>query len=445
MAIDVIQIPVSQLKKGMFVSKLDVPWVQTPFPLQGFVVENDEQIGVLHKHCSRIFIDRYKSRLFKPENLKKNVRPKMSSRAFVKQTFGKASATKPNNTSTTVKKPNQPQRQTLKFHAHQPSYKITSSLGKECKKSEKIFHDISTEFERVCIDIRIGRNSDTKALNTLTRAMAQSIIRNPNAFMWMSAVKKYDDYYYGHAFRAATLGCLLSRHLGLSVEEISIISQSLILSVIGVAKVHNKILFEKLPEQKQSEKIWAHTMELLNNHLKVNPRVIRTVECFLERHDGSGFPRNLSRTEIPLSARIAGLTEFFCKLTYPKNLDEALTPAKAVSDLFAKKNRWFQGNLVDDFIQCIGIYPTGALVRLNNGAIAMVVSQSSETRIQPKVALLTDNKGRPLKSFKTLNLIETGEPGKDNSLHIMRPIEFKELKIGAEKLNQIILKIYRPK
>lgn len=51
------EIPSSKLKIGMFVSDLDRPWLDTPFLLQGFLIENDKQIGQLQEYCKIVFID----------------------------------------------------------------------------------------------------------------------------------------------------------------------------------------------------------------------------------------------------------------------------------------------------------------------------------------------------------------------------------------------------
>jgi len=52
-----IKIPSSKLKIGMFVSDLDRPWLDTPFLLQGFMIENDKQIRQLQEYCKFVFID----------------------------------------------------------------------------------------------------------------------------------------------------------------------------------------------------------------------------------------------------------------------------------------------------------------------------------------------------------------------------------------------------
>lgn len=54
-------IEVDKLAIGMFVTELDIPWLDSPFLLQGFIIESDEQINTLKNLCKLIWVDRTKS------------------------------------------------------------------------------------------------------------------------------------------------------------------------------------------------------------------------------------------------------------------------------------------------------------------------------------------------------------------------------------------------
>ncbi|HSJ98012.1 MAG TPA: DUF3391 domain-containing protein, partial [Myxococcota bacterium] len=55
------KITTTDLKVGMFVADLDRPWVDTPFLLQGFLIEEEEQIAALRTHCEYVMVDRARS------------------------------------------------------------------------------------------------------------------------------------------------------------------------------------------------------------------------------------------------------------------------------------------------------------------------------------------------------------------------------------------------
>ncbi len=52
-----VKIPVAKLKKGMFVCRLDKPWVESSFVFQGFLVNSDELIAQLREECRYVYID----------------------------------------------------------------------------------------------------------------------------------------------------------------------------------------------------------------------------------------------------------------------------------------------------------------------------------------------------------------------------------------------------
>ncbi|MBX2825361.1 MAG: DUF3391 domain-containing protein [Gammaproteobacteria bacterium] len=41
----------NQLKRGMYVVELDVPWENTPFMFQGFFLDNQKQVDQVQAHC----------------------------------------------------------------------------------------------------------------------------------------------------------------------------------------------------------------------------------------------------------------------------------------------------------------------------------------------------------------------------------------------------------
>lgn len=51
------QIPVGELRPGMYVAELDRPWLDTPFLFQGFPITSANQIDELKQHCKTVFID----------------------------------------------------------------------------------------------------------------------------------------------------------------------------------------------------------------------------------------------------------------------------------------------------------------------------------------------------------------------------------------------------
>ncbi len=51
------QIGVQNLQIGMFVAELDRPWLDTPFLLQGFLVDSQVELDTLRRYCKYVFVD----------------------------------------------------------------------------------------------------------------------------------------------------------------------------------------------------------------------------------------------------------------------------------------------------------------------------------------------------------------------------------------------------
>jgi hypothetical protein len=88
------------------------------------------------------------------------------------------------------------------------------------------------------------------------------------------------------------------------------------------------------------------------------------------------------------------------------------------------RGRSFQPQLVEQFIRCIGYFPVGSIVELNSGEVGVVVAQNAEQRLQPKVMVVRDPQGRPLRPQKYLNLAKLPRASADEPYRIRRTLEF---------------------
>jgi hypothetical protein len=62
-----IKIHISELKIGMFVSKLDRDWQETPFLMQGFMVESLDDIDIVAEYSQHVWIDEVREVWVSPE------------------------------------------------------------------------------------------------------------------------------------------------------------------------------------------------------------------------------------------------------------------------------------------------------------------------------------------------------------------------------------------
>jgi HD-GYP domain-containing protein (c-di-GMP phosphodiesterase class II) len=386
-----LRVSVRGLARGMFVSRLDRPWIETPFPLEGMQLGSDEDIEGLRKICSYVYVDT--SRGTSPD---------------------------------------------LRYVEHQDADLLSSARGRdEVAALQKVEWETKTDFntesvvatevhgrlereiDEVMTDLKSGRNLDLSKLRDGVEAMVDSILRNPAAFTWVKEMKRRDNYAYHHALGCAVWAASFGRHLGLEKEEVQKLSLGGLLCDVGMTRLPVELLAKQsVLDEEEVELVHQHVedgLKILEDTPGLPPRIIEIVATHHERHDGSGYPRGLKGEMIPIYGRIMGLVDSYNAMTCARPHARTRSAHNAVSELYGLRDTLFQAELVEQFIQTCGIYPTGTLVELSTGEVGVVVSVHSLKRLRPSVMLLLDRDKSPLSQFRTIDLSEmeldaTGNP-----------------------------------
>ena len=143
-----------------------------------------------------------------------------------------------------------------------------------------------------------------------------------------------------------------------------------------------------------------------------------------ERNDGSGYPKALAGADIPVFGRIAGLVDCFDAMTTKRPYAPARSAYDAVRELNSLSGTLFQKELVEHFVQAVGMFPTGSLVELNTGEIAVVTAQNRVQRLRPMLRLLSNADKTPLAAQQALDLGSSrGRRGQSDSRWIVRGLD----------------------
>jgi HD-GYP domain-containing protein (c-di-GMP phosphodiesterase class II) len=177
-----------------------------------------------------------------------------------------------------------------------------------------------------------------------------------------------------------------------------------------------------------------HGLDILELTPGLPPRIAEIVATHHERHDGSGYPNGLAGSQIPIFGRIVGVVDSYDAMTSVRPYAKSRSPHEAVNELYQQRGKLFQPELVEQFIQNCGIYPTGTLVELSNGQVAVITDVHSLKRLRPRVMLLLDVDKLPLKQFRELDLGEV-ELDEQGSPRVVK----RGLPIGAYGLDPVEL------
>lgn len=376
MAIEMKKISVDTLAKGMYVSRLDRPWIETPFPLQGFFVRDLGDIDLLRRYCRHVYID--VGRSVRPE-------PEAAPVPLVKPVQASAA--------------NKPKA---------PVYSTTASVRDEVASSGKLHQQIHASVAQVYESIRSGTTAGLAETRQVASSMVDSVIRNPDAMVWLSRMREKDGYSYAHSVRCSIWAIVFGRYLGLSKEALDSLALGCLLMDVGKAKISSELLNKRgvlsAGERAELERHVQYSLDILAGSPLLTDQLYTIVAQHHERYDGSGYPNRLAGSAIAPMAKIAGIVDAYDAMTSPRLHAQALTSVEAVSRLYELRNKEFQSRLVEEFIQAIGVYPTGTLVRLSSEEIGVVIEQNQVRRLRPKILLLLDHQKKPLRTPATLDL-----------------------------------------
>jgi HD-GYP domain-containing protein (c-di-GMP phosphodiesterase class II) len=276
---------------------------------------------------------------------------------------------------------------------------------------------------------------DAPRVREAVTSMTDSVVRNPDAMLLLSKLKERSDLTHDRAIGVSIYMITFGRFLQLPREQLDLLGMLGLLQDVGKMRMPAGLLEKKGPlteeERKACQSHLEHSVAILKETTGLPTELPALAALHHERFDGSGYPDHLKGPEIGLFGSIAGLVDCFDALTRQRPYAEALSPSNALSKLYDWRDTLFDGSLVQQMIQCIGIYPVGAAVEMNSGEIGIVIAQNLVRRLQPRVMLVLDAKGNPIKPQKILDLVKEPKAGPDMPYRIKRTLEKGSVPIDA--------------
>ncbi len=389
------KITIGSLQIGMYVCELDRPWLETPYPLQGFFINSDEDIESLLTFCNHVFID--------------------LRRTFDNELYHLNLSDAPSFSGEDRK------------HVYKAKYEDSSSMDAEMPVAKKSFERLASNTEELIQNLSHGEKLDLAQFKASTRQMVNSVIRNPDAVLWLVRLKRCDDYMYQHSLRCSVLSIAFGRQLGMSKRELNDLAIGAALLDIGKLKLPITLLNRpgKLCED-EFDMIRDHvrlSLNMISESGRGSKNILEMVATHHERFNGKGYPNQLAGNAIPLFGRIAAIVDCYDAISSQRSYAKALSPTDAVKKLYEWRKVDFHPALVEVFIQALGIYPAGSLVELSTGEVGVVTSEYRTRRLRPKVMLILDEDKRFLNSFPTIDLFETPKNASGENIFIQHSLE----------------------
>jgi putative nucleotidyltransferase with HDIG domain len=363
-----IKIHVSEIKLGMYISKLDRPWLETPFLMQGFVVEALEDIDIVAEYCEFVWVDAVQQTWVPPES-----------------------------------------RASMQPAAKKINYINKIDTQAEHVKALNIYREARQLTRTLLDDIRLGGAINTKQVKATVRDCVDSVLRNSDALIWMSKLRTQDEYTAEHCLNVCILAIAFGRHLGLGEDDLEKIGLCGLLHDVGKMRVPSEILNKPTTlTEKEFNTIKAHTVHG-RNLLMASPGIpnsaVDVAYSHHEKMDGTGYPRQLPASGISEFARMIALVDAYDAMTADRCYSAGIPSTEALKIIFRDRGTHFDERLALEFIKSVGLYPPGTLVELVNGLICIVLESNKKYRHLPRVIAI-NQQNVPLKKILQVDLAD---------------------------------------
>jgi HD-GYP domain-containing protein (c-di-GMP phosphodiesterase class II) len=286
-------------------------------------------------------------------------------------------------------------------------------------------------------DIRAGKNIESEKAKQVVNQMIDSIFRNRDALASLTRLKGYDEYTFVHSINVCILCLALGRHLNFSYEELQQIGIGALLHDAGKMKVPPHILNKpgKVTEEEYGaiKKHPLYTLEVLEKAGEIPDASMQMAVQHHERYNGKGYPYGLAGDQIIPFGQIAAIIDVYDAITSDRCYQRGIPPYEGIRKIYEWAKTDFNQKLVENFIQCIGIYPVGTLVQLDTDEVGIVYSIKQEKLLRPEVLLIFRDFHVPYSNPVLADLAEEPEDAQTFKRSILKPLDPLEWNVNVEQ------------
>lgn len=266
------------------------------------------------------------------------------------------------------------------------------NLREEAPRAKKLHFEANQIIQTLMRDVRIGAAVEIGRMEQLTESMIDSIFLNQSAMLPLTALKRHDTYTFEHSVSACALMIAFARRLGMSRQIIRDLALGALMHDVGKAKIPDSILNKPGPltdlEFARMKQHAIYSVEILEKAGNVSSIALQIAAQHHERYDGSGYPKKLKNEGLSIYGKMASIVDVYDAISSNRVYHRGMRPSEALKKLLEWSEFHFDPKLVHSFIRAIGIYPSGSLVRLESGRLAVVRNQNESNLLRPVVTVI---------------------------------------------------------
>ena len=272
---------------------------------------------------------------------------------------------------------------------------------------------------------------EPKEIYNTVRSFTGELLSSESLMLNLVDLRTQDTYTFAHSVNVCVLALMTGVTLGYSNDELTTLGAGALLHDLGKVKIPGNIL-------NKPSSLTPTEFEVIKTHTSYGYKLItesRSLGSVIpiialqhhESYDGSGYPMGISGDYFHEFAQITAIADKFDALTANRVYRKAFPPHEAYEMCAASGNYLFKDRIVRAFLHNISAYPSGSMVQLNSGEIAVVIETPKGYSLLPIVRLIFDKQGNPINQFKELNL------SKESGIFVVRVLPEEEIQPLVEK------------
>ena len=280
---------------------------------------------------------------------------------------------------------------------------------------------------------------EAKDVKESVTQLTDSVVRNPDAMLLVTRLREKSAAAHARALQVSIYMIVFARFLELAREELELLGMVGLLQDVGKTR---------LPASIMEKDDHAHAG---GGRDLQEPRPARrgdpqgdsghAAAAAGARHPAPRAPGRHRLSEGPEGRRRSACTARSPPSPTPSTPSprcgrkgEPLSPSAALSYLYKERGTGYHSDLVEQFIQCVGVFPVGSVVELNSGETGLVITQNLVRRLKPRVMIVLDGKGNPMRPHKILDLDRDPKCTPEEPYRIKRTLEQTKLQVNPKEL-----------
>ena len=281
--------------------------------------------------------------------------------------------------------------------------------------ARKVYSSAVTSAESLWDQAKAGDKPDPETARKIIDSLANIVNGDRTSLMALTALKKYDNYTFTHMVNVAALSMAQARALNLEGPLLREFGFAALMHDIGKVNTPLEVL-------NKPGKLDAEEFKIMRRHVVDGAHILRRTPempalapiVAFEHHlkqDLTGYPENIGHRKLNLCTMIVSIADVFDALRSNRPYREGLATSRIRSIMNEKDNPAFNGVLLRRFVNLMGLFPIGTIVRLSTEEVGVVTAEHPEDPFRPQVKILFDSRGDKIESPTLANTWERDSRG----------------------------------